>query len=168
VTVTAAEEFRLWERYHRIYCESINRWKKKKNHTGVSYDINFFKEIYQVDSKYRKLWLAIVDNEPVAGIICFYWNRHAVVWLGAGLESFFDYHPNDLVYHNAIKDAAEKGFHWFDCNPSAGLDGVYNFKRSLGAEVLQTNYINRKSTLRGLAERLRVTLQNARKDSTHA
>lgn len=30
VTVTAAEEFRLWERYHRIYCESINRWKKKK------------------------------------------------------------------------------------------------------------------------------------------
>ncbi len=37
----------------------------------------------------------------------------------------------------AIKDACEKGYSWFDFNPSASLKGVKAFKEGFGAEALK-------------------------------
>jgi len=147
-SVIIAEDFQMWQQYYFMYQQSLSRWKQKKIHSGVTYNINFFKEVFNISPKYRKLWIAIVNDKPVAGILCFYWNKHAVVWHGAGLKDYFNYHPNDLVYNRAIQHACTEGYTWFDCNPSNGLDGVFYFKKALGSINLNTRYINKKSWLR--------------------
>ncbi len=67
--------------------------------------------------------------------------------------------PNNLLYEHAIRHAAEEGYRWFDCNPSAGLPGVIEFKKHLGTIPLRSRVIDKKSSLRRLMERLRSLLR---------
>lgn len=140
-----------WSEYYQIYLKSIKRWKKRNLFSGVSYSKKFFDSIYNLDSSYRKLFLAYVEDEPVAGMLCFYWNNHAVMWHGAGLSEFFAYRPNNLLYDQAIHNACDNKFQWFDCNPSGGLDGVIRFKKYLGAKLLKSRIIEHRSWIRTIA-----------------
>jgi len=155
VTVEQAEEPAHWDEYFRIYLHSVERWKSGQIFSGVSYDSGLLRKIRNLDHAYRKLWLARVGGKAVAGIICFYWNDHAVAWHGAGLDDYFIYRPNNMLYNSAIRHACENGFRWFDCNPSSGISGVIKFKESLGASRLRCRVINRKSGLRSLISFLR-------------
>jgi lipid II:glycine glycyltransferase (peptidoglycan interpeptide bridge formation enzyme) len=39
--------------------------------------------------------------------------------------------------YEVIKNACEKGYTWFDFNPSGGLEGVKAFKERFGAQALK-------------------------------
>jgi len=147
VEISEAVAATEWETYRSIYHDSINRWKRRHIFTGAAYGRVFFREIGRMDPSLRKLWLASVKGKIVAGILCFYWNRHAVVWHGAGLSDYFGYHPNNYLYDRAIAHAAAAGYAWFDCNPSAGLSGVDKFKQYLGARTLRSRVLFRQSPL---------------------
>ncbi len=144
-----------WDAYADMYEESIGRWRLRGIFSGVSYDRGFLRGIREMDPSLRKLWLVSLDGKCIAGIICFYWNSHAVAWHGAGRSSHFSLRPNNLLYDHAIAHAAETGFRWFDCNPSGGLDGVSSFKKLLGAEKVPCRLIVRRSVLSGLLRALR-------------
>ena len=58
----------------------------------------------------------------------FYHNRHAVYWHGAFVERYFEQRPSNLVHAEAIRDACERGFDWYDFNPSGPAPGVVRFK----------------------------------------
>ncbi len=156
VRIKEAVDAGEWESYHSLYCSSIERWKKRGIFTGVKYDRKFFAAIGRLDPSLRKLWLASVNGKTIAGILCFYWNNHAVVWHGAGLSEYFGYHPNNYLYDRAMADAAETGYGWFDCNPSGGLKGVDNFKRYLGAQSFQSRIMVRQSPIAKIVGALRV------------
>jgi lipid II:glycine glycyltransferase (peptidoglycan interpeptide bridge formation enzyme) len=102
-----------------------------------------------------RLWLVSLDDTIIAGILCFYWNRHAVAWHGAGLSGYFSYRPNNLLYNHAIMHAAENGYRWFDCNPSSDLSGVSTFKKLIGAQPLQSRVLVRRSQLFRILDLLR-------------
>ncbi|MCX7725581.1 MAG: GNAT family N-acetyltransferase [Chitinispirillaceae bacterium] len=145
--VTISEEEKDWQSYYEIYLHSIKRWKEKKKFRGVSYSWNFFLALKNLESSVRKLWLAKINGKCIAGILCFYWNKHCVVWHGAALSEYFSYHPNNFLYDRAIEDAAKNGYLWFDCNPSGGLVGVNNFKKYLGAKPLRSRIFIKQSFL---------------------
>ena len=134
-----------WRSYADIYLSSIDRWKRRALFSGVAYRERFFLAAAGLDPQLRKLWLAKIQGEPVAGILCFYWNRHAVVWHGAGRADCFSFHPNNLLYDRAIAHAAENGFRWLDTNPSGALTGVRNFKKYIGARPLRSRVIIKRS-----------------------
>ena len=133
VEIIEATTINDWMDYSAIYLSSINRWKQRNIYTGVYYDERFFMLVAQLKTPLRKLWLAKVKGEAIAGILCFYWGDHVVVWHGSGLSEYFSYHPNNMLYNHAIMHAANAGFRWFDTNPSGSLKGVYKFKQYLGA-----------------------------------
>ncbi len=155
VQIEVAEDFSKWLEYFRVYEESISRWKEKKVFLGVKYDISLFEILYRLAPSLRRLWVAHIEGRIIAGILCFYWNRHVVAWNGAGLSSFFHCRPNNLLYQHAIEHACKEGYHWFDCNPSGGLEGVSNFKQGLGTKELQTRIIDQRTFTRKLVQIIR-------------
>ncbi|MGA2507753.1 MAG: GNAT family N-acetyltransferase [Chitinispirillaceae bacterium] len=158
VSIAEASNSEQWEKYFLLYRSSRERWRKKKlqkNRGSRGYDWTMFEEIYRSTPEHRRLWLAYVNGTPVAGILCFYWNRHAVAWHGAAAAEYFECRPNNLLYEHAGRHAAGAGYHWFDCNPSGGFKGVVEFKEHLGAQKLRSRVVNRRSMLRGAAELLR-------------
>ncbi|MBN1308778.1 MAG: GNAT family N-acetyltransferase [Chitinispirillaceae bacterium] len=136
-----------WDAYLALYGASIERWRRRRIFTGVRHDRSLFREIERMDPSRRKLWIASVKGKAVAGILCFYWKEHVVVWHGAGLSEYFSYHPNNFLYDRAIAHAAAAGYAWFDCNPSGGLTGVDKFKQHLGAHILTSRVFVGRSVL---------------------
>ncbi len=151
VTIKVVEDFSKWLEYYDVYKESISRWKGRKIFSGVKYDLRLFEIIHKLDPSLRKLWTADLEGKAIAGILCFYWNEHAVAWNGAGLSEYFHCRPNNLLYQHAIEHACKNDYHWFDCNPSGSLEGVSSFKQGLGAKMLQTRIIDQRSFTRKIA-----------------
>ena len=156
VSVSEASNFDQWRNYFSLYEASRERWKAKDLFRSRGYSLGLFRAIFESPADHRKLWLAQVNGKTVYGTLCFYWNRHAVSWNSAGAAEFFkDYRPNDLLQDTIIRDAATAGYEWYDCNPSAGLKGVEEFKEHIGAQKLRSRVINKRSVLRRAAELLR-------------
>ncbi|MBN2036653.1 MAG: GNAT family N-acetyltransferase [Chitinispirillaceae bacterium] len=156
VSVVEASNFDQWMSYFSLYTASRDRWKSKMTFIGSGYTLDFLKAVYDSPSAHRKMWLALLDGTPIAGTLCFFWNKHAVSWSTAGIAGLFNSHrPNDLLYDHACNHAAEVHCDWFDCNPSGGLKGVIDFKEHIGAQKLRSRIVDRKSFLRRMAAGIR-------------
>jgi CelD/BcsL family acetyltransferase involved in cellulose biosynthesis len=152
IEIIIADNSDLWNDYFKLYLKSITRWKTRDIYSGTFYNEMFFEKVRQLDKPLRKLWIAMSNSTPIAGILCFYWNKHAVAWHGAANEDYFNLRPNNLLYNTAINDACTNGFDWFDCNPSGGIPGVIQFKKYMGAIELRSRVINKKSLIRRSSE----------------
>lgn len=133
VTVRLAETINDWRDYYSIYEDSLRRWGDK---TSSCYKWELFGRFFFCRSNNVRLWLAVFDEQVVAGALCFYAKKHVVYWHGAALEKYFRHRPVNLLMYEAIKSACEEGYSWFDFNPSGGHEGVKAFKRSFRAESL--------------------------------
>jgi hypothetical protein len=153
VSVVEASKFEQWMTYFSLSEKSRKRWKAKGLLRSRGYSADLFKAIFESPAEHRKLWLALVKGEAVYGTISFYWNRYAFSWNSAGDAAYFkEYRPNDLLQDHIIRDAASAGCEWYDCNPSAGLNGVVEFKEHIGAQKKRSRIISRRSFLRRTAE----------------
>lgn len=155
VEITVAEHTRDWDAYTALYNASVKRWQDHGAFSGVYYDRTFFSCIESLSPEYRRLYLARIDNRVIAGILCFFWNRHCVVWHGAGTEGGFRYHPNNLLYDRALYYAVKDEYRWFDCNPSGSLRGVYKFKEYFGARPIDSRVVVKRSPCMSLMDALR-------------
>ena len=136
VTIEFAYTLDDWYSYYQVYEDSLQRWGNKASSV---YKWALFNEMLRRNSPYIKLWLAIYQDKVVAGALCFYAKKHAVYWHGAALKDYFHLRPINLLMYEAIKDACERGYAWFDFNPSGKHTGVKAFKKSFGANTLQSN-----------------------------
>jgi hypothetical protein len=160
VEISIAETQEDWKSYFRVYDDSLKRWGEN---TTLSYTWHLFKVILQHESSNIKLWLARYDGIVIAGALCFYSPSHVVYWHGAALSSHFKFRPVNLLMYEAIKDAAERGYRWFDFNPSGGLDGVKAFKHSFGAQPIEANLMTKKSRLVSTATSVMQIVRNCLK-----
>ncbi len=133
-----------WHTYYEVYEDSLRRWGNK---ASSKYGWTLFNYMFQCNSPDIKLWLAIYQDKVVAGALCFYAKKHVVYWQGAALEDYFHLSPVNLLLFEAIKDACEQGYNWFDFNPSGGHEGVKAFKKSFGTEPLPCPIVSIDSNL---------------------
>jgi len=148
--VGSPEDF---DAYYAIYQASLRRWGK--NASGF-YPRQLFRNLAarpEVGDKIR-LWLASVGSRVVSGALVFYHNHHAVYWHGATLGECFSYRPVHLTVAMAIEDACQRGYEYFDFNPSGGYQGVVAFKEHFGTQRLYFQRYRRSSPL-GLLYRMR-------------
>jgi hypothetical protein len=68
----------------------------------------------------------------------------------------------NLLLHDVIRDACERGFRWFDFNPSGGHEGVAAFKRSFGAECRPAPVVTIEGARHRLVRRLGTLRRRAR------
>ncbi|MFQ5700211.1 MAG: lipid II:glycine glycyltransferase FemX [Acidobacteriota bacterium] len=134
VTIRAAETLADYRAYYGVYEDSLRRWGQRAT---SRYPVGLFEQGHRLAREHPghlKLWLAEHEGDVIAGAWVFYWNRHGVYWHGGTMERFFPYRPSNLLQAEVIKDACERGFLYYDFNPSGGHEGVVRFKRSFGAE----------------------------------
>ena len=160
VEIILAETREDWENYFHVYEDSLKRWGKNAT---LTYTQNFFELLFLRASPNVKLWLAKFEGGVIAGALCFYSPTHVVYWHGAALSSHFELRPVHLLMYESIKDAADRGFKWFDFNPSGDLDGVKAFKRSFGASSIESNSLSLISTKQKLIRFIRTSFDWSKK-----
>jgi hypothetical protein len=134
LTVRLATSAADYEAYYDVYQDSLRRWG---NQALTHYPLELFLNIREHCGDSARLWLVCKDDQVIGGALNFYHNRHVVYWHGAFLESHFEFRPSNFLHSEAIRDACDGGFAWYDLNPSGGLEGVARFKQSLGARRLE-------------------------------
>jgi hypothetical protein len=155
VTVRAARTEREWEQYYELYLDSVERWRAGKLTVRTVYPASLFKRVYENRAGNEILWLAVKDEEPIAGALIFYWNGHAVSWHASASSRHLNLRPNNLLYWEIISDAIKRGCRLFDFNPSGGYGGVESFKSHFGARQLPAPVITARSPLRRMVAGLR-------------
>ena len=125
-----------WESYFEIYLKTLSRWEQPP---ARPYTWDLFSHLQKIDEQKSKLWLAFKGDLPVAGALCFYFQKHVVYWHGASLEDYQAFKPVHGLQMHIIKEAIQKGYHWYDFNPSGGHDGVVRFKKGFGAEFVASD-----------------------------
>lgn len=134
VTVRIADTLGDYETYYMVYEDTLRRWGESARKT---YPWRLFENGYRLSNEYPgliRLWLAEVGETVVAGAWTFYWNDHVDWWHGASLQEYFDHCPNNVLQTHIIRDAFDRGYKYYDFNPSGGLHGVAKFKDSFGSE----------------------------------
>lgn len=130
-----------WKKYFELYQETLSRWGEK---ALDKYEWRFFQELSVLNKEKCKLWLAWYKSRPIAGCICFYQNNHVVYWHGASTSANYQLRPAQVLQYTIIKDAITKGYEWYDFNPSAGLEGVVQFKKGFGTQVLPIKVLEKR------------------------
>jgi hypothetical protein len=159
VIVKEANTAEEWRAYYRVYEDSLRRWG---GYASSRYEWGMFDEMFRRRSPRIKLWLAVYQDELVAGALCFYAPTHAVCWHGAALESYFYLRPVNLLMREAVRDACDRGLTWFDFNPSGGHEGVKAFKKSFGAQPLSSPSLRIQGNFEGMINTLMAPVRKLR------
>jgi len=144
VVVRLAETLQDWHLYYDAYIDSIRRWGSS---ASSRYTLDLFDLLFNRHSPYVKLWLAMYEDKVISGALCFYSRKHVVYWHGATIEKYFSFRPTNLLMYEAILDACNRGYRWFDFNPSGGHEGAEAFKKSFGCEVKACGVYVRESCM---------------------
>jgi hypothetical protein len=142
VSVRIASSIEDWQDYYQVYEDTLSRWGNRL--LGDKYSWELFHDILRRNSPNIELWLAIYQDKVISGELCFHSKKHFVSWHGASMETYFSLRPRNLLLYEVIKNTCEKGYTWFDFNPSAGLQGVKSFKEGFGAEPLKCPIVRLK------------------------
>ncbi|MBD3390597.1 MAG: GNAT family N-acetyltransferase [Chitinivibrionales bacterium] len=146
VVVGRAGAVEDWRRHFDSYRQLRHRWRKP----STDYRWRLFEALRENQSDHIVLWAAQRDGRQLASVICFYWNTHAVAWHAAASREDFGIRANHYMYYEIMRDAAARGYHWFDMNPSGGSPGVASFKEHLGCRELPSRVVIRRSGIQKL------------------
>jgi lipid II:glycine glycyltransferase (peptidoglycan interpeptide bridge formation enzyme) len=139
-------------RHFEGYLASRARWEKAGSQKSIpGYSWELFELLFNTRSPHCKLWCALYKDKIVSSVISFYWNHHAVAWHGGAFEEYFDVYPNHFLYQEMVRDAHEKGFHWFDFNTTGDLSGVASFKDGLGTQRISSRVLDKSSLAKKIA-----------------
>jgi hypothetical protein len=133
VEIRQADSPEDYREYYGAYEDCLRRWENPSS----EYPWKLFENGYELAQEYPehlRLWLAEVEGEVIAGAWFFYWKNHVDYWHAASYEEYFDYRANNVLLPHVMRDALERGYSFFDFNPSGGHTGVARFKKHFGAE----------------------------------
>lgn len=148
IRVEPATTLQEWKAYYGVYQDTLQRW----GHTpSQGYAWPLFQTLFELHSRNITLWLGRYDREIVSGELCLYAQKQVVSWHAATLEKHLRSHVAKMQIFHVIKDSCQRGYDWFDFNPSAGLAGVQTFKESFNAQALAAPVVYVDSPLKRVA-----------------
>ncbi len=113
---------------------------------GRAKDSRFFKcvrEVFEPGTEYR-IYTAYLDNEPVASMLLFYFNRTVEYYTPVVRREFRGMQPISLLIVEAMEDAAGMGYkywNWGGTHPEQ--ESLYRFKTRWAAEDRPYYYFTR-------------------------
>jgi hypothetical protein len=150
VTVRNSKDINDFKEYYKAYEDSLVRWGDK---ASSFYPWRFFEVCFALSTIYPeniKLWIAELDDRLIAGALVFYWGQHADWWHGASYEKYFEYYPNNVLQTAIVKDAIERGYAYYDFNPSGDHKGVEDFKGRFGSKNIPITVLTYEHKVFGL------------------
>ena len=147
----------LWTSYNKRVRGAVRKAEKKGvtvYHTDSIDDLESFYEIYLATEKrlggtpkplsllrplfysnVAKLVIAKHGGLIIAGLLYLYFNRTVTLWRGASVPQFWEYRPNNAIFHHIIQWACAKGYEWVDFGASPpDNDGLIAHKEQYRAK----------------------------------
>jgi len=110
-----------------------------------TYPVGFFKSMrkHLGNTGLARLYLAWKNEQPIAGMVMTYWRNSAIYAYGASTRhrEMLNMRPNNLLFWQAIRDAAADGYSIFDFGTThASNEGLLRFKQGWGATTTPLSY----------------------------
>jgi hypothetical protein len=107
-------------------------------------DETLFNEITQIfshDQDYR-IYIAEFEGIKIAALLLMYFSKTVDYLTPAIVAEYRSYQPLNLLIFNAMKDAAERGFCYWNWGGTTlpSQEGVYHFKKRWGSQECQYYY----------------------------
>ncbi len=110
---------------------------------GLAKSNRFFHALpqyFRPDQDYR-LYVANLDDEPVAAVLVFFYNRTAEYYTPVVRKEYRDSQALSAAIFRAMCDAAAQGYAWWNWGGTwLSQDGVYRFKSRWGTKDLPYRY----------------------------
>ena len=109
---------------------------------GKAKEYQFFLDVFDImPSDSYDIIIAEIDQEPVAGLLVFYYNKTVEYFTPATLHEFRNTQPSSLIIHEGMKKAVDNGFKYWNWGGTwKTQDGVYDFKKKWGAKDNKFKY----------------------------
>ncbi|KPK78664.1 MAG: hypothetical protein AMJ89_00860 [candidate division Zixibacteria bacterium SM23_73] len=119
------------DHFYELYLASM-----KRNRALAKYPIDLFYKIFDLlTPELADIFFVKYRNEPIAGIVVIYSEETAYYFHGGSSTEYLHLRPNDLLFHNAIKIAKEKGKSYFDfLGSEKKLSSLIQFKDKWGTK----------------------------------
>jgi CelD/BcsL family acetyltransferase involved in cellulose biosynthesis len=160
VSIAQAATEDEWKQYYDVYAETLQRWGDSAT---SRYGWGLFKSLFGMKSEHIKLWTATHSGRMIAGCVIFYAKRHVAGWHASTLSDCFEFRPQHYLNYEILKDACDRGYRWYDLNPSGGHERVKEMKKHFGPTILPAPMISNVSTgmrIARKAERLMRTVRS--------
>lgn len=115
------------EVFYKIYLAT------QKRLGGTPKPLSLIKALFR--SHLAKLAIAKQEGLIIAGLLYLYFNRTVTLWCGASVPEFWEYRPNNAIFHHIIKWACTEGYKWVDFGASPPDNhGLIAFKEEFRAK----------------------------------
>lgn len=130
------EAFDFLMRTHQLNINNIN---------GKYKDEQFFKMIQEKNIKNTyKLYIAEIDNNPIAALLLFYFNQTVEYYIPCTVEYYRKLQPSSLIIYKAMKDAIKMNYKFWNWGGTwKNQKGVYDFKKKWGAIDMKYQYFTK-------------------------
>lgn len=91
----------------------------------------YFQEIMTQFRGHAKIFMAALENQPVAYYLILYFKKSMVCQFSSSLSEYFKYYPNEYLYWRAIEEGCRQGYEELDFCRSRVNSGTAEFKRKL-------------------------------------
>lgn len=152
----AIEDIDGLKQYYKAY-EKVQEERGSRATSYYPYEL--FKNLFEVRNRGVRFWVAKYYNQVIGGAISCEHQRHIALWQAAWLPMAHQMGAGKYVYHRVIEYAMNKGYKYFDFNPSGGHEGTIKLKETFGCARMEfSNYVlEQKNDLWGLYVKLRNT-----------
>lgn len=130
------------DRFIDIYYTTMNRRKAKKYYYFSNAFFTYIKDNFKEKAI---LFLAKKSHEIISVELALYDNNIIYSFLGGTLEQYFILRPNNLLKHELILWAKEKGLRYYLIGGGYSLnDGIFNYKKSFSKNGIKEFYVGKK------------------------
>jgi FemAB-related protein (PEP-CTERM system-associated) len=120
--------------FYEIYAASVR-------HLGTPvFPRRLFENCLQELKNDVDLLLIYHENQPVAGVLSFYYRQTVLPYYGGSLPKKNALAPNNFMHWTLMHHAGSRGYTCFDAGRSKRDTGVFDFKRHMGYEPIALPY----------------------------
>lgn len=114
--------------FYDVYAESV------RNLGTPVYAYSYFKSLVSAFEHQCNVLVIEYRNRIIAGVFSFLFRDQVLPFYGGALREYLHLAPNDFMYWQLMRFAAEQGYKVFDFGRSKDGSGPYHFKRHWGFE----------------------------------
>ncbi len=141
--------------YYAILCEAARAWGLAR----PPVELELIQSLLALGQPDVEVWVTEWQEHAIGGAVVLYGSQEAFGFTAATRREFFKLRPSEALNAGVIAAASRRNLRWCNIGSSAGLPGVENFKKHLGAVGIPYAQLRHQGLAFGLYTQLRESMR---------